>query len=208
MSRGLRGCHVHIPGLGKLYALMGRTPPERPARIETVIPPVETGSARWRCLNIGCGNDYVESTPQREWVNTDIAKSVRADLYFDAFEMPLPLKDAEFDLVKAYDFLEHVPHTLFDKERRPVRGDGFIVMMDELWRVLKPGGVLDARFPAFNNVNNFIDPTHTRQILEETFRYYFLADGKYRFYTERHWELIAFDRTFRHNHYVRLRKPR
>jgi SAM-dependent methyltransferase len=199
---------VHLPGVSTLYRLLGKTPPDRLARIETIAPAVMTGSARWRCLNLGCGDDHIASTPDREWVNSDISRGVKADLYFDAFEMPLPLKDEEFDLVKAYDFLEHVPHVVFDTKRQPLRGDGFIIMMEELWRILKPGGVLDARFPALHNVNNFIDPTHTRQIAEETFRYYFLRDGKYRFYTSRHWELLAFDRTFRHNHYARLRKPR
>ncbi|HET6404507.1 MAG TPA: methyltransferase domain-containing protein [Candidatus Thermoplasmatota archaeon] len=179
--------------------------PPRAAMAHTT-PPVETGSAVWRCLNLGCGNDYMPSTSERVWVNADIATTVKADVYFDAFELPWPLQDNEFDLVKAYDFLEHVPHTVFDKDRRAVKGDGFIVVMDELWRILKPGGVLEARFPAFQHKNNYIDPTHTRQVVKPTFEFYFEKGGSHAFYTTRYWKLLDFDISQRDNHYARLRK--
>lgn len=183
----------------------------RPKRAPTAAmaytdPPVESGSKPWRCLNIGCGNDYMPTTAERAWVNADIATTVKADAYFDAFEPPWPLRDNEFDLVKAYDFLEHIPHTVFDKERKAIKGDGFIVIMDEIWRVLKPGGILEARFPAFGHDNNHIDPTHTRQVVKPTFEFYFEKGGPFSFYTTRHWKLVAFDISQPDNHYARLRK--
>ena len=65
---------------------------------------------------------------------------------------------------------------------------------------------MEARFPAYGHVNNAIDPTHTRQILRETFTYSLERNGPYPFYTTRHWELVSFDSTQADNHYARLRK--
>lgn len=170
-------------------------------------PPVATGSEVQECLNLGCGNDYVASTSERRWINADISQNVKADVYFDAFETPYPFESDTFDLIKAYDFVEHIPHTLFDRQQKPLKQDGFFVLFDEFWRILKAGGVIECRFPAFQHPNNYIDPTHCRQLLRESFEWYLTAGGKYSFYANRHWELVSYDASQPDNHFVRLRKP-
>ena len=44
--------------------------------------------------------------------------------------------------------------------------------LDECWRILKPGGELVLRLPAWNNPVSWRDPTHRRVFHEETFCYW------------------------------------
>jgi len=43
------------------------------------------------------------------------------------------------------------------------------VWLDESWRVLRPGGLLIVRLPAWNNPRSYRSPTRTRVVSEETF---------------------------------------
>jgi len=140
-----------------------------------------------KCLNLGSGKDYRDSDADHHWINADISRLIKTDLVMDAFKVPYPFGNAQFDIVMVHDFLEHVPHTLFDSSNAPLPRDGFLIIMDELWRILKPGGLLEARFPHPTSPNVFVDPTHTRVIYPETFRWYFYPDNTLSFYTEYHW---------------------
>lgn len=73
-------------------------------------------------LNLGCGNDYREG-----WLNVDLDKNYRADLYLDLRER-LPFGNNEIDYILAQDILEH-----FTKEE----GREFL---KECFRVLKDAG--------------------------------------------------------------------
>ena len=82
---------------------------------------------------------------------------------------PIPFADAYFDSVPAFDFIEHIP-------RQAVVGDRvtlpFINLMDEIWRVLKPGGLLYAFTPAYPAPEAFQDPTHVNIITAKTHEYF------------------------------------
>ncbi|MBS3091157.1 methyltransferase domain-containing protein [Candidatus Pacearchaeota archaeon] len=57
-------------------------------------------------LNIGCENEY-----KKGWVNLDVNKEVKADVYFDLSKLPdkkLPFKDSQFDEILCSHVLEHV----------------------------------------------------------------------------------------------------
>ncbi len=159
------------------------------------------------CLNLGSGNDYITSNDDFEWTNVDISQNVKADVYADLFEIPYPFKNDTFDYIKAFDFLEHIPHTLFDENGKRFKKDGFLVVMSELHRILKPGGVLEARFPTPGHVYGTIDPTHTRSIHRETFEWYLVKDGPYAFYSEQHWILEGYKSDYAGNSMARVRKP-
>jgi len=58
---------------------------------------------------------------------------IGADLILD----PIPFATESFDFVTAYDFLEHVPRIIYSPSRRMA----FVELMNEIWRVLKPGGI-------------------------------------------------------------------
>lgn len=140
-----------------------------------------------KCLNLGSGLDYRESNSDYHWLNADISRLIKTDLVMDGFKVPYPFGNEQFDIVLAHDFLEHIPHTLFDSFNVPIPRDGFLIIVDELWRILKPGGVLEIRFPHPGTPNAFIDPTHTRVLYPETFVWYFYKDNPFSFYTELHW---------------------
>lgn len=78
-------------------------------------------------LNLGCGNDY-----RRGWVNVDINKEVKADHHFD-IERGLPFKDNSFTLVELDMCLEHIKDV------------GWV--MDEIWRVCRPKGIVEIWVP-------------------------------------------------------------
>ncbi len=84
---------------------------------------------------------------------------------------PIPYADNVFGSVSAFDFIEHIPRLL-------ATADGtqtffpFIRLMDEVWRVLAPGGLFYALTPAFPNPEVFVDPTHVNVITDKTHEYF------------------------------------
>ena len=64
----------------------------------------------------------------------------------------IPFEDGFFDSVSAYDVLEHL-----SREGNP---SDFVFYMNEMYRVLKPGGQALFVFPLYNRKGFFDDPTH------------------------------------------------
>jgi SAM-dependent methyltransferase len=48
----------------------------------------------------------------------------------------------------------------------------FVELMSEIWRVLRPGGLLYAQTPAVPHESAFIDPTHTNFVTFGTHAYF------------------------------------
>ena len=84
---------------------------------------------------------------------------------------PIPHGDASFDSVSAYDFLEHVPRILPTADGRGTRFP-FVELMNEIHRVLKPGGHFYAVTPCYRHDEAFTDPTHVNVITTRTHRYF------------------------------------
>lgn len=84
---------------------------------------------------------------------------------------PIPFGDGEFGSVSAFDFIEHIPRILPDRGH-----DGtcfpFIRLMNEVWRVLAPGGRFYALTPAYPHAEAFTDPTHVNIITASTHEYF------------------------------------
>jgi SAM-dependent methyltransferase len=89
---------------------------------------------------------------------------------------PIPHSDASFDSVSAFDFLEHVPRVLSGPQGVGTRFP-FVELMNEIHRVLKPGGKLYALTPAYPNASVFTDPTHVNFITLGTWRYFCFDAG-------------------------------
>lgn len=85
---------------------------------------------------------------------------------------PIPVKDGIMDYVTAFDFLEHIPRILYINNQRK---NPFVNIMNEVWRVLKEGGLFYSFTPAFPKNAAFSDPTHVNILTEETFIHYFDA---------------------------------
>jgi SAM-dependent methyltransferase len=106
-------------------------------------------------LQLGCGIRPLEGA-----INHDLEKhSDFVDVTWDLNEMPWCWQDEEFDKIIALDVMEHLK-TDVD------------VWLDECWRILKPGGLLVMRLPAWDHENSHIDPTHRRLFHEHTFDYW------------------------------------
>ncbi len=81
----------------------------------------------------------------------------------------IPLENSSVDVVTAFDFLEHLPRSLWKDDEMT---NPFIETMSEIWRVLKPQGIFYARTPAFPHPECFQDPTHVNIITDTTVSYF------------------------------------
>jgi SAM-dependent methyltransferase len=123
-----------------------------------------------KALDLGCGIKTRNFFNATEVYGVDVlddvgAKIVKADLVIEA----IPFPDETFDFVTAHDFIEHVPRVLYVPHRR----NPFVELMNEIWRVLKPGGKFMSSTPAYPHPAAFQDPTHVNIITENTFPSYF-----------------------------------
>lgn len=67
----------------------------------------------------------------------------------------LPFADSSIESIISHHCLEHI-------------GDGFIPLIDDCYRVLKPGGILRAITPLFPSKSAVEDPDHRRYFMEDT----------------------------------------
>jgi SAM-dependent methyltransferase len=128
---------------------------------------------RTRHLDLGCGSRPRNPYNREELYGVDIrgadgtsaVEIRRANVAID----PIPYPDNQFDSVSAYDFLEHVPRILPtpDGTRFP-----FVELMNEIWRVLIPGGRLYAFTPAYPHAAVFRDPTHVNILTRDSHIYF------------------------------------
>lgn len=112
-------------------------------------------------INLGCGKRKMPG-----FINIDIQERVNPDLVCDITE-GLPYEENTVDEVVAIDFIEHL-------ERPEV-----MRLMDEIHRVLKPGGKFFHRTPSGEGRGAWQDPTHRSAWNINTWRYYF-TDPAYR----------------------------
>lgn len=126
-------------------------------------------------LDLGCGdrpqNPFKATNIFGIDIREDLAANIKkADLAVD----PIPYDNNHFEYVTAFDFIEHIPRVIYTPERR----NPFIELMNEIYRVLKIGGIFLSVTPAYPHSEAFQDPTHVNIITEDTFRCYF--DDKHR----------------------------
>lgn len=92
-------------------------------------------------VNLGSGKDT-----QPGWVNIDsypFPDTIVADL-----SKGIPLEDSSADLVYSQDFLEHL------------KPEDKVSMINEIWRVLKPGGRMEHYVPNAGSRNDYGSPSH------------------------------------------------
>lgn len=129
-----------------------------------------------RHLDIGCGGHARNPYKAERLFGLDImaeAGDPRVDEYASAnlAVERIPFGDGFFDSVSAYDFLEHVPRSLYLPGRGGMRFP-FVELMNEIWRVLKDGGLLYASTPCYPFQEAFVDPTHVNYITGKSHFYF------------------------------------
>jgi len=106
-------------------------------------------------VELGCGNH-----PLPGYVHHDRWKhSPFVDVVWDLEKLPWPWASDSVDEVLALDVMEHL--------RLEVQE-----WLDEAWRILKVGGILEFRLPAWDNPYSYRDPTHRRIFHQESFLYW------------------------------------
>jgi len=126
-------------------------------------------------LDLGCGTRPRNPYQRKQLYGVDI-RELPSDLGFVARAanlavQPIPFDTDQFGSVSAFDFIEHVPRMLPTADGSGTRLP-FIDLMNEIWRVLAPGGRLFAVTPAWPRAEAFVDPTHVNFITERTHRYF------------------------------------
>jgi len=123
-----------------------------------------------KSLDLGCGMNPKNPFNADEVFGIDVrddldANIKRADLVIE----PIPFESDYFEYVTAHDFLEHVPRVIYAPSRR----NAFVEVMNEVYRVLKEGGLFLSLTPAYPHPEAFRDPTHVNIITDQTFVAYF-----------------------------------
>ena len=122
-------------------------------------------------LDLGCGsnprNPFQATKSFGVDIRGDLERNIsRADLSIE----PIPFGDNTFDFCTAFDFIEHIPRSIYPQGKPRL---AFVELMNEIHRVLKPGGMLLHFTPAFPSKEAFQDPTHVNIITKDTMPDYF-----------------------------------
>jgi SAM-dependent methyltransferase len=123
-----------------------------------------------RSLDLGCGLQPRNAFDADDVYGIDIRENIDEKIFkADLAVEPIPFEADFFDYVTAFDFIEHIPRTVYTTTRKFC----FVDLMSEIYRVLKPGGIFFSSTPAFPKCAAFQDPTHVNIITKETFPLYF-----------------------------------
>jgi SAM-dependent methyltransferase len=140
---------------------------------------------RTRHLDLGCGPVPRNPYQQDELFGVDIAPTENSSQITirqaNLTLQPIPFPDHYFDSLSAFDFLEHVPRVLPTPDGLSTRFP-FIELMNEIHRVLRPGGILYALTPCYPAYEAFQDPTHVNIMTEKTHLYFTSANPLGRMY--------------------------
>ena len=141
-----------MPSSEDARAIMGDTLELYHGERELPAQPPETWRGKRMKLNLGCCDAVIPG-----FVNVDIVAGPGVNEVAD-LSMPWPWPDNSVQLVRAWDIIEHLP----DKIRT----------MNEMYRVLAPGGRAEIAVPTTDGTGAFQDPTHVSFWNRRSFLYY------------------------------------
>ncbi len=106
-----------------------------------------------RKLNLGCGTDIREG-----FHNVDVVLLPGVDEQLDLKSYKLPYEENFFEVIVCRDVLEHLEH--------------YPLMLQEIHRVLQPGGRVEIQVPHFTSWYAFGDPQHVKFFSVRTFDFF------------------------------------
>lgn len=160
-------------------------------------------------IDLGCGANKLPS-----FIGVDIRPLPGVDIVCDLERFPWDIPSECASLVVSSHVLEHINPTKVDsrvvglvelllkkklltqKEVDEHIGEMdfeslFVRYMDEVWRILKPGGEFLFRVPYAGTVGFYQDPTHVNNITEATIYYFdpFHPSNLYKIYRPKPWKI-------------------
>ena len=161
----LRAMRLQIQSIGKPYRHV--------ASYEYLIRPyILQTSTSSIALDLGCGRYPKNPFFAKELRGIDSREDLGSAIYSADLAMDkIPFEDNTFDYCTAFDFIEHIPRSIVIHQYKTLCP--FIELMNEIHRVLRPGGLFLHQTPAFPSPEAFQDPTHVNYITENTFPDYF-----------------------------------
>lgn len=127
-------------------------------------------------LEIGGGTNAAQG-----WLNID-TEHAEGSFLRPAQETPWPVPDNHLRLIWASHVMEHIP-----------AGRDRIATMNEAWRVLRPGGLLEIRLPSFPHWSAVADPTHVSFWVPESLLYFTKQLGANADYGIQTWESVSIE---------------
>lgn len=112
-------------------------------------------------LYMGAGKDRLEG-----WIHSDMHPYPGIDVVCDATK-PWPWADNTFDWVFTQDFLEHLP------------SESKVFVINEMWRVLRPNGIMEHRVPNAGSQNDFGSPSHLSHWNLQQFEHFDIESYRY-----------------------------
>lgn len=128
-----------------------------------------------KVLHIGCGASKLEGS-----VGMDILSLSGVDIVHNLDTMPWPVETNSIDIVYAHSVVEHLTD--------------IVAFLNEVWRVLKPGGRVIIAVPYFRCVDSFTDITHKHFFTSKSFDYFIFGSGSLSnySYTDKKFKKIGF----------------
>lgn len=124
-------------------------------------------------LDVGCG-----SNKQKGFIGLDIRKIPGVDIVQNAEIVPYPLPSECCTIVLASHLIEHMcPKNMIN-------------VVNEWWRIMRPGGQLWISMPYGTSFGYHQDPTHCASRNEATWSYFNPAHELYSIYQPKPWRII------------------
>ena len=113
-----------------------------------------------RKLHLGCG-----TVIKPNYINLDIKKLKGVDIVHDLNKFPYPFKDNTFEIIELHHVLEHL--------------DNPLKVIEELWRISKPNGILVIAVPHWSHFTAHSDFTHKHYFSSASFIYFEQNNPRY-----------------------------
>jgi SAM-dependent methyltransferase len=123
-----------------------------------------------KTLDLGCGDRKTKGT-----IGIDCVRLPGVDIIHDLNRFPYPFEDNTFDKVLMLNIIEHLDDT--------------IKVMREVYRILKPGGIVHIETVYWNHKHSISDPQHKHLFNEHSWEFY--TGKRKQYYTDYAFEMLS-----------------